>query len=400
MFGTIESVNAKIIEKISYVKSGLLSLREMSIMLSKIASAHTGRKYIDAVNQLKLLHFNLTIDSIETLEANYNLAIISVLGDYYANAENEEKNTREFYRVITSDNYVSKINNTIASVKTMIATLYKILQLGLLIKHETRELEYQLDDISKNIDSAQNIEITVVLEKRNYEICGCGSKMTIVPELSELHCIGCSKVKTIIGAVFRDDQFYPQDGQKTKHGGYDTTRHYKFWIERLQALESKTFDEKTLTNIEYVIKRDEYDRRALTCENMREILKDPKVSATNLNNHAPLLVKTFGGPPPPQLDFQENKLISIRFNKVMRLYDIVNPESGNKPYYPYFIYKLLEYEFRFKPAKLRLLDYIHLQSRETVIKNDKYFEQMCILSDGSSEVSGLLYTPTDPAGRL
>jgi hypothetical protein len=58
----------------------------------------------------------------------------------------------------------------------------------------------------------------------------------------------------------------------------------------------------------------------------------------------------------------------------MKLYDMVNPEGGNKPYYPYFIYKILEEMFKDNAEKSRLLDYIHLQSRETVIKNDKYYQ--------------------------
>ncbi len=87
----------------------------------------------------------------------------------------------------------------------------------------------------------------------------------------------------------------------------------------------------------------------------------------------------------------------MRFNKAMRLYDIVVPGGGNKPYYPYFIYKIMEYEFRNKPEKLRLLDFIHLQSRETVIKNDKLFKRMCELADKND---GLVYEPTDPGGRV
>ena len=398
MYGTIENTHIKITEKVSLIRRSLESIRELSGTIRSATCLKVGKKFTECLQNIDSLRINFTLDLLDTLESNYHLSIIGILSDYYQNAEREEKNTRDYYRTITSENFMSSIDDIILRTKCFIDTLNKVLRCSILSRVDTKELEYELDDVSKDVERSNNIEINIVLEKRNYEFCKCGNRMTVVPELSELHCTNpvCSKVKTIIGTVFRDDQFYPQEGQKTKHGGYDTSRHYRFWIERLQALESKTFTDDEINKIEYVISRDGYERRELTCEIMREILKDPIVSSTHLNDHAPLLVKTFGGPSPPQLDFQENRVCAIRFNKAMKLYDIVNPEGGNKPYYPYFIYKILEHMFKDDYDKLRLLDYIHLQSRETVIKNDKYYSEICGLSNDPN----LFYTPTDPAGRL
>jgi len=217
-------------------------------------------------------------------------------------------------------------------------------------------------------------------------------------ELSEMYCSddNCGKIKQIVGAVFKDEHC-SQDMRSSKSNKHDTSRHYKFWIDRLQALEDKVFDEKILTKIQYVLNRDRYDVKTLTCKNMRAILKDSKVAATSLNDHVPLLVKTFGGPAPPQFTFEENKLIASKFSKIMKLYEKVNPNGGNKRYYPYFIYKIVEREFSNKPDKLRILNYIHLQSRDTVIKNDKYYKQICNIADKSD---GFVYKPTDPCGRI
>ncbi len=400
MFGTIESVHGKVIDKINYIKSAIVDVRKVSSQLQTVLYGmlehHATKKTQDAINVLNGQRINLAEDQIATLEVNYNLSVISVLGTYYTDSTKEEEKTRNYYRIITGENIVPSLNDQISVVKSIILGMYKLLQQKILPKIDSRDFEYKLDDIMRIMDCAHSIEIAITIEKKNYEICKCGNRMTVIPELSELHCSQCLKIRSIIGTVFRDDQFYPQDGQKTKHGGYDTVRHYRFWIERLQALESKTFTDVVLNKIEYVLVRDDYDRSRLTCENMRRILKDPKVDMSCLNDHAPLLVKTFGGPAPPMLDFQENKKLSIRFSKAMALYDVVNPNSGNKPYYPYFIYKIIEYEFRNNRDKLRLLDYIHLQSRETVIKNDKYYEQMCQLA-GDCESDGIVYIPTDPA---
>lgn len=403
MFGTIESVHGKVIDKTNYIKTALSDVRKVSgqlqTVLYDILEHHISKKTSDAIAAIANLHINLAEDAIVTLELNYNLSVISILGTYYATSTNEEEKTRSYYRIITGENIVPNLNDQISNVKSLAVAMYKLLQQKILPKVDSRDFEYKLDDIMRLMDIAHYIEIPIVIEKKNYEVCKCGNRMTVVPELSELHCNQCLKIRSITGTVFRDDQFYPQDGQKTKHGGYDTVRHYRFWIERLQALETKSFSDDVLNKIEYVLNRDDYDRSRLTCENMRRVLKDPKVNMSALNDHAPLLVKTFGGPAPPMLDFQENKKLSIRFSKAMALYDVVNPNSGNKPYYPYFIYKIIEYEFRNNRAKLRFLDYIHLQSRETVIKNDKYYEQICQLA-GDCEADGLVYQPTDPAGRI
>jgi hypothetical protein len=253
-----------------------------------------------------------------------------------------------------------------------------------------------MDDICKNLEYAQQIEVNLKIEKSNYEVCKCGTRMTIVPEFSELKCNGCGKIKTIYGVVFRDDQFYPQEGQKTKHGGYDPPRHYRFWIDRIQALENRVFPDDVLKKIDGVIVQDGIDRHTLNIRIMRGILKEIKCTA--FNDHAALLVVLNGGPAPPRLEFQQNRKMSNRFHKAMSLYDVVVPSGGNKPYYPYFIYKIIENEFKGNAEMLRLLDYIHLQSRDTVVKNDKIYEQMCKLAD--PEKDGLVYTPTDPAGRI
>ena len=129
---------------------------------------------------------------------------------------------------------------------------------------------------------------------------------------------------------------------------------------------------------------------------MRDVLKDPKVRATALNDHAPLLVKLHGGPSPHVLSFHDYRTLSVRFNRAMELHDELFPGGGNKPYYPYFIYKIIEREFQGDPVKLRLLNSIHLQSRDTVMKNDKTWEQICARSEPSDN---FVYKSTDPSDR-
>jgi hypothetical protein len=422
MLGTVENTHNKMMEKITLTKESVNKVQEIVDTIQAIPVSRARKKLIDRVLGPPLLANSAEEDArrcetqtqadlaelaeeLSNIENNYILSVVNTLSGYY-NEAYEGKNTQDYYRIIVSEGFIAGVIGVINKIKLIITSLNRVVQMlgyqtsrNCQMGEEAKDIEATINIASKNIERAQNIEITTSLEKKNYEICKCGAKMIVIPELSELQCpnASCRKVKTILGVVFRNDQIYPRENQKTKHGGYDTSRHYRFWIERIQALETKTFDEEDLANIEYVLNRDEYDRKTLTCEHIREALKDPKVSATHLNDHAALLVKIFGGRAPPLLNFQESKLLGIRFNKAMRLYDIVNPEGGNKPYYPYFIFVLISEMFAGNAEKLRLLDYIHLQSRETVIKNDKIFEQMCLLAD---ERDGMRYRPTDPAYRL
>lgn len=400
MLGTIESTHRKILDKVGIIRDNLRVIQNIANQYRMEAENKKGKKYQEAVSLIDNLYIGLTWDNLETTESNYNLAVAVTLTEYYSNPRNEEQHTQEYYRIITSENFVAQIDDAIIKCNAFIEMIQKVDSMHIFSREDSRQFEAVLNNVCKNIEYAQSIEINLKLEKSNYEVCKCGVRMTVMPEYSELWCSqesgGCGKIKKILGVVFRDDQFYPQEGQKTKHGGYDTGRHYRFWMERIQALESKVFPDEDNAKIDYIIERDKIDRRTLDIGKMREILKEAKLTAWN--DHAALLVVLHGGPAPPRLDFQENRKMCNRFHKAMTLYDTVVPDGKNKPYYPYFIYKIVEYEFRNNPEKLRLLDYIHLQSRDTVVKNDKIFEKMCELAD--PERDGLKYFPTDPAGRF
>jgi hypothetical protein len=332
------------------------------------------------------------IYAIDAAIADYRLSSVGLLNGYYTYSDDHEKIAREYYIAINTDNFISRANGILADIKA-------VTELLKFSAGADRDIIGSLNEIDRQQELATRVELRTELVKEDYEMCGCGNRMDVISETSELRCPNpsCGRVKTIVGAVFRDNQFYPQDVQKTKHGGYDMSRHRKFWMERLQAQEQKKFDPEVLEKIEYVINRDGYDRRTLTCEQMRGILKDPSVSATGFNNHAPLLVRTFGGIPPPQLSFQEHRAVSGQFNRMMILYKEVHPEEGNIPYYPYFFLQIFKQLFRNNPEKLRIIQYIHLQSRETVTKNDITFQQMCAKATPDD---GFVYSPTDPAGCL
>jgi|SRR3989344_1226892 len=385
--GTIESIHNKIIDKIKYV-------RQSSQLLQQ---AITG--LVECPNIL----LNLLVADIEILEENYRIASVRILTDYYEETDIqtdvEEKYTKVYYQIITSENYASRLQDILTQLQAIsekIETAFNVQEVktGLTSRvHHTH-----IEQARQKLTAASSFDLTVTIPKSNYEICKCGMKMTINPKTSQLCCELCGKTKILYGTVFEDNQFYNQEGQKTKHGSYDPNRHFKFWMDRIQAKENKVFPREDIEIIEAIIKRDGYNNADITCDLMRKFLKEAKL--TSYNDHVPLLLKLITGRQPPQLTFNENRVFAMKFNKIMMIYHAIiavsEEKKGNRPYYPYFIRKIAEQEFAGNKEKLEILKFIHLQSGDTVTRHDKIYERICANADPED---GLVYSPTDYSDR-
>jgi hypothetical protein len=137
---------------------------------------------------------------------------------------------------------------------------------------------------------------------------------------------------------------------------------------------------------------------------MREVLKEAKL--TQYNDNCSKLIKNITGRAPPQPDCQALRRFCVKFNKIVDLLDLVKDPDNNRPYYPFFIYKIIEDEAinlskrnQNKSAKelYKLLSYIHLQSDDTIKKNDNTYKQICEIS---IDVDELTYRPTERPDEL
>ena len=205
-------------------------------------------------------------------------------------------------------------------------------------------------------------------------------------------CEKCVLLKEMIGTVFEDEQFYYQEGKKIKHGTYDPSKHCKFWIERIQARESKDIPVEIINTIKLYIKRDKIKSKIhITCNLLRKYLRSSNNS--KYNEHIPLIHKRITGIIPPQLLESEIQILSLYFDKVINIYDQIKPkDKRNCPYHPYFIYKIIEQILKKdtdRIRKIQILSYIHLQSRETLISNDIIWKKIC------EQIQEFIYLPTD-----
>ncbi len=68
--------------------------------------------------------------------------------------------------------------------------------------------------------------------------------------------------------------------------------------------------------------------------------------------------------------------MTVYFTKIIKAHEEIKPDNKtNVSYHPYFIYKIIEHMMRNnKRRRNGILSCIHLQSRETLIDNDKMWK--------------------------
>jgi hypothetical protein len=285
---------------------------------------------------------------------------------------------------IKKENFISKLDR-----------IYNFLQKYKCIKNNSefrKLLRKYKNDIIAGTNGNGSIYSISNLKLIEYDMCqDCKVKMKIVSSESSLLCPDCGNVKHLYGTVFEDKQFYYQEGQRTKHGSYDPSKHCKFWVEAIQARENKEIPHHIIQTVKkYIVDNRIYNINNISCFAIRKILSRTRNS--KYNEHIPLIRKMITGISPPQLTDNELQLINLYFDKVIKIFNRTKPSDKiNCPHHPYFIYKIIEHILKkSQPERLyNILSCIHLQSRDTLIKNDKIWKDIC------EEIEEITYIPTN-----
>lgn len=314
-------------------------------------------------------YYNLQLsNNKDVLKSNISKSTLKHLSKNIYNKFNIFLSTNDIYG--SFDNFIEYLTNYVNYYQTLL-TKYNEDYLNNL------HLDKLFKKIIMNFNSYSKTKIIYNIDDINYDVCLCGNKMTIQSNTSELLCIKCGYVHTLIGSVFEDSQFFNQEGNRYKHGSYDPNRHCKFWIERIQAKENTIIDKSYIEKIEKCIKRDKIENiKNISVKQFRLYLKQTNLS--KLNDHIPLIKKIITGYIPPQLNHNELHLLFNYFDKATKTYETIKPSSKkNSLYYPFLLYKLLEIIIHDENKKNGLLNCIHLQSYETLIDNDKIWAEIC-----------------------
>jgi hypothetical protein len=318
MSSTIESTNNNILTKIQALKKLVILFEEKGMPVVERLQ-----------NQMFLLEEEYELGSINIL-SDYFLAVLKhkISTDSGEPGKKKFDSEKEMYfnnyqSFIRKENFTSRMDRIFKKIKKHVKVQGIDLSLNSKhVSHEQVQFESDIFDLTKLYE---NSSVNKNIKEICYELCDkCFNKMTVIPNNSELICENCGIVKNLYGTVFEDDQFYYQEGQRTKHGNYDPTKHCRIWVERIQARETTDIPHKVIERIKKCIVRDRVrDLKRISCSQIRKYLQQTHYS--KYNEHIPLIRKLITGVVPPQLTDHELQLINIYFDKVIRIFDEVKP---------------------------------------------------------------------------
>lgn len=311
------------------------------------------------------------LKKIDNLETEYNTRTVNILVEYFVFINSSEEKTKYFFKI--KGEHLKKYQSII--VKGCFFIRVKQIFTSLCIHIKNKESDDSIDNLLRNFCAIPNNVSKMTSLKMMCE--KCNQEMSITTNTSQMFCKKCGMLEKIYGTVFEDNQFYHQEGQRAKHCNYETNKHFKIWVERIQARESKDIPPVVIKKLNKCAENDNIiDRNRISCQLIREYLRDIKETA--FNEHVPLIRKLMTGIVPPQLDDIELRKLEIRFDKSISIFEKIKPANKtNCPYHPYFIYKILDIMIQNINRKKQILSCIHLQSRDTLIENDKNWKIIC-----------------------
>ena len=311
---------------------------------------------------------------------------------------------KDFAQYLIAEDFSNELNVLIDKIlKILKNNKIDVIDNNLLIKkYKNKKKDYIIDlqhlfnIIPWSINTKDNYTQIV-----NYNKCSlCGNLMIIDSNKSELQCNRCGMIKELIGAVFDDNQFYSQEGQKAKSGTFNPNRHFQFWWSHILAKEPEEelgdkrdpdnlYGEKVLKKIKDIIIRDHKILQLLTVNDIRTILRE--IEKTDLNKNIPLILKKITGIGPPYIPNHITIKVENLFTKAIEIGEkIKHNKRINRNYYPYYIYRIIEAITTEQDTEIRrVLYYIYIQSKETVESDDMDWENIC------KELKEISYTPTD-----
>jgi len=332
------------------------------------------------------------VEELKTIEEEYEINSVNILCNYYTLLKNykagllkkkifkkqKEHFFKEYMFFFKRENFSSKIDR-----------LYNIFknQFNLFLKKNKHLFNKEILIYKKIIYNYENITINKNINHCDYNMCyNCENVMRFLTDLSKLECVKCGLTECIYGTIFEDKQFFFQEEKRNKPGSYDYMKHCNIWIKKIQASDNSNIPVEVINNVKNVVENIEN----VSCKVIREVLKQNRYS--KYNSSAPLIRKLITGINPPQLTDEELYLIKIYFDKIIKIYQEIKYTSKiNCFYFPYFLYKIIEHILKNGSKKRlhKILSCIHLQSRETLIKNDKIFSKIC------NQIEEFDYIPTD-----
>ncbi len=264
------------------------------------------------------------------------------------------------------------------------------------------------------------IKLQFNIEKIDTNLCICGEKLSNPDDNVEIVCLKCGAVKILVGTAHDSDKSDKYMIVNVKNKRYEPKRHCDKRLMQIQAKEDKKIPQEVIDEL-IKIARMEYrygngtrSMQNMPCTQIRRWLKQK--SFTKYNHHAPLIRKLvtaeFGEAiSPPQLTPEEEQQILLDFNIAIKCYEDTTQSKAykekfenirnrtrqrNKPNKFYYWFVLFQIISTVLPdsdkRKNRLLECIHMQSDETIDKDDAIWKLMC---ESGGMPKGYVFKKTD-----
>lgn len=312
------------------------------------------------------------------IKNDYNDQTLTVLCEYFSSDDMKKKckAVDKYMQVILSCNYLTHLGQIVQSLQDIID------------KNKIDSLELQL--LMKKYHTTP---IDTQVHRFDYKICpSCNSKMILFPHTIELRCQKCNYIMILKGTAFDETHLYTNDGNMTKRGAYETSRHCRYHLERILAIKNPNINERVWEKIHLWLKRNNFQYlKLVTCPDYRRCLKE--IKETKYNEHVPFIRQVISGVSPERLFHHEIRSLYMYFEKAVSAFNkLKDGERANLKYYPYFIFKIIEMILSKPDDKKRLqsiVDCIHFQRDNTIVANDRLWAEIC------EEVPEFVFKKTD-----
>jgi hypothetical protein len=307
-------------------------------------------------------------NEVFALYYKYMARVSSHIINYYDTSQNKDG----FWGFIKNINIVGSIESYSRKIRLIISTL--------------DENKFDTVSILSLLNTECNYKLPVSKMKETSFVCKCDNLITISSDELEYICDKCGITTIVFGSYSDDSNSSVIYLNKPKYPRHHPNKHCKLWIGRIQASNGPDINSDIFNKIHECIKRDNVNIKKIKCNQMRLYLKESKL--TKYNNFVPYIRKIITGISPPQLRVDELCELYFLFNKIAAVLKNICPDR-NISYYPFFIYKILDFLLPNGIRKSRILECIHLQSVNTINVVDDLYQQAC------NEISDITYKPTN-----
>lgn len=326
-----------------------------------------------ALNSLLIQAHNYGYDvralhqELAAVQMNYALMISGCEIQLLLHEGNHAETFDEIARTIRGENYHRRVETLAGRILPAVANNPMLYQLA--------------KSLSESVDIPQTFEVT------NFYRCpDCNTEMSLIPDTVMLNCSQCHRIITIEGTVSCEAQYYPQEGQKAKTGGFKPNKHFRQWMAQILGREPDTkigdkhdpdnlYGEKVIAQVKAQIKKYQRIADLLRVSDIRSILSD--INRSDLNNHCTQILRRATDKVPPEISPDLTAYADVLFSQVLQARDQIGTKQINRRYYPFYIYKIFEHIIPRGDPALGVLDFIHMQGDDTIVKCDEEWKQIC-----------------------